>query len=314
MLQAVSRSGVLTIEEVPFPIPTKGQALVRVEASGVGQVDRLMALAIADTFVPGVEVVGVVSSVGPDADEGWVGQRVFTMVPMGGYAEFLVVDAEALVPLPEGLEAGDALAIGTNALVAQYALDCGRVVAGERLLVRGATGGIGVMAVQLATQRGCKVIATQRNDSADRLRLLGAAEVACADAADSGEFDIVIDLVAGAAVADFMKLLRPGGRYVLAGIAGGMPPEDFAAPLIQGFRRSLSVLTCSLDTMKQGARFAALRELFQAAVDKRLTPVIAHRFSLNEATRAHDILSAGGLFGKIILLPTFESDRPILTI
>ena len=169
--------------------------------------------------------------------------------------------------------------------------------------MRGAAGGIGVMAVQLAASRGATVLATTRGRHAERLRRLGAHAVVPDDAAVVDQCDVVVDLVAGDAVPAFIDRLAPNGRYVIAGIAAGMPPAEFGAPLLGGFRRSLSVATFSLDTVPPAAVRDGARRLFADLAAGRLAPVIDQRLPLDQGSAAHARLTRGGVLGKLVLQP-----------
>lgn len=125
-------------------------------------------------FIPGVEAAGTVAVVGEGVDAYSVGQRVFALTGRGAYAESVVADARDVVRLPEGVSAAHAIAPGVNALVASLGLERANVKKGERVLVRGAGGSIGLMAAQLAALSGGEVTAiTSSPERGDRLRGLG---------------------------------------------------------------------------------------------------------------------------------------------
>ena len=174
---------VLRAAELPVPAPGPGQVLIAVESAGVGYVD-VMARAgdyapLAEPgFVPGLEAAGTVTATGDDVDPAWTGRRVYALTWRGAYAEQVVADLAGVVPLPTGVDAETAVALGVNALVARTGLRRAGARAGERVLVRGAGGGIGVHAVQLAAAAGAEVTAvTSSAERGVRLRELGAAHV-----------------------------------------------------------------------------------------------------------------------------------------
>jgi len=113
--------------------------------------------------------------------------------------------------------------------------------------------------------------------------------------------DVVIDLVAGPDTGKYVEQLNANGRYVIAGIAAGMPSANLASTLIEHFRRSLSIATLSLDTVPDHDLNSAAEQIFADVEAGRLTPVVAATFPLEEAEQAHQLLAKGGLLGKIIL-------------
>ena len=141
------------------------------------------------------------------------------------------------------------------------------------------------MAIQLAAARGAHVIASTRSGDAKRLRDLGAAEVLDARADGVDAIDAVIDLVAGEATGVFVERLRANGRYLIAGIAGGMPPPHFAAALISGFRRSLSVSTFRARASGSGRRgrvWQAGARPPLAVIEREVTSCVLRTFLANQ--------------------------------
>lgn len=174
MLEMVGQSGSLTLEESSEPGPAHDEVVVRVEAAGVGLVDRLMLITSPEPLVPGIEVVGLAMRAGSEHGSALIGRRVFAMVNRGGYAEAVTARVDRTMPLPEDLSSADALAIGINGLVAHFALARAGLRNSERILIRGANSGIGIMGVQLAAEVGAEVTASRRNGNEAELRNLGA--------------------------------------------------------------------------------------------------------------------------------------------
>ncbi|WNG36483.1 zinc-binding dehydrogenase [Archangium violaceum] len=298
----------LAVVERPDPEPRHGQVVIAVEAAGVGLVDILQRRGefgfSEPGFIPGVEVAGRVQKVGEGVDRGLIGQRVFAQ-GSGGYAEQFVADAAGLVALPDHLSARNAVALGVNALVAHFSLRRAQVRPGEHVLVRGASGGIGLLAVKMALQLGATVTAVTRSTAADRLAELGIQNIVRRDreTEPAGPFDAVIDPVGGAAVPALLGRLAPNGRYVLNGGAAGFPPPEFGMALVQTFFNSLTFSTFSLNSVPAGEAGAAARAIFADAVRGALVPVVGPVFRLTEAAKAHLALEGGDAFGKIVLEP-----------
>ncbi|MGH2939722.1 MAG: zinc-binding dehydrogenase, partial [Solirubrobacterales bacterium] len=179
--------------------------------------------------------------------------------------------------------------------------------AGESILIRGASGGIGVMAVQLAARRGGPTVAvtTSSVERGERLRGLGATHVLDRHGESDGDapadFDVIVDIVAGPDLPSFFSKLRPNGRMVVVGAVGGRPPVDFGAELFKAFQKSLRFGTFSAATVSASARLAATAELFAAAGRGELQAVVSGLIPLEEAALAHRKMEAGEVFGRIVL-------------
>ncbi|MBB1156838.1 MULTISPECIES: quinone oxidoreductase family protein [Amycolatopsis] len=283
----------LVLSETPDPAPGPGQAVVEVEAIGVGYVD-IMYLRDGATSVPGVEVVGRVES----------GQRVLALILSGGYAEQAVADPDQLYPVPQNLDSADAVALGVNALVAEGAVRRAAVVPGERVLVRGASGGIGVLATQIAHARGAEVTAvTSSAEYGERLRTLGAAKIVDRTRERPGEtYDVIIDTAAGPQVREHLELLRPNGRYVLCGGTAGVPEMEAFAPLMANFHNSSTLFTFSLTSVPPEERRKSWDRVLKLVEDGQLSAVRDRTFPLAEAVAALQHVEHGKSFGKVVLL------------
>ncbi|WP_329136095.1 zinc-binding dehydrogenase [Streptomyces sp. NBC_01476] len=305
-------SRVLRVVDRAEPRPGPGQVLIRVEAAGVGYVDVMARKGDYQPlsepgFIPGVEAAGTVAAVGEGVDEHWVGRRVFALTKTGAYAESVVADTRDVVRLPEGVSAADAVALGVNALVASLGLERARVRKGERVLVRGAGGGIGVMAAQLAALSGGDVTAiTSSPERGDRLRGLGVAHVQDRTTGQDGSadtYDVIVDPVAGADLGRHIEMLRPNGRYLLLGAAGGVPTPDAFAALMTIYHHSPTLFAFSLNSFDADTVGAAAAELFGQAARGDLQAVIDEQIPLAEAHRAHERLESTPVFGKLTLHP-----------
>lgn len=306
-VSAFGAADVLQVEDVAAPVAGPGQVVVEVEAAGVGFVDLMMRAGMYPVFpepgfVPGVELAGKVISVGEGVDANLVGARAYALTGHGACGEQAVVDAAALVPLPAGIEPADAVALGVNAIVAQIALKRMGAAAGETVLVRGASGGIGIMATQLAAALGCRVITASA--SGDALKAYGAALTSDRDASDvDEEFDVIVDPVGGAGVPGFLGRLKVNGRMTACGGASGFPAPDFAAPLLANFGKSLTVSALSLNSVPPAELAATLLDLFELKKAGKLKPVIHATLPLASTADAHRQIESGEVFGKIVIAP-----------
>ena len=306
----------LAVVDLPAPLPAAGQVLISAEAVGVGGVDTLIrsgALAsygFTEGFVPGGEVAGTVAAVGDGVDRSWIGRRVWGSPGAGGgYAEQVVASVEGIVPLPAELSAVDAVTLGSAGAVAHFALLHARFVAGETVLVRGGSGSIGLMTVQLAARGGAAAVAvtTSSAERGERLRSLGATHV-LDRSGNGGEdapagYDVIIDIVAGTDLPAFFDKLDPNGRLIAVGLVGGQPPADFGTKIMAAFQRSLTFATLSLDTVDKADLRAERSAQFAAASRGELRSVVHEVLPLDQAVLAHQKMDAGEVFGRIVLIP-----------
>lgn len=312
----------MAVREVPDPVLEAGRVLVRPEAIGVGGVDAVIrrgtlgGFGFTEGLIPGSEVAGLVTAVGDGVDPAWLGRRVWASTRTGGgYAELATAGLDDIAALPEGLSCIEAVTLGSAAPVAHFALAHAHFTAGESVLVRGAAGSIGIATVELAARGGARTVAatTSSAERGRRLRELGASLVLdrAGTREDTGEdgageseaFDVIIDIVGGDAVPDFIDRLAPNGRMVLVGIVAGLPPADFGMRLMHTFRQSRSFATFSLDTVPIDKWRKTRSELFDAAVSGTPHPVVHKVMALDQAAEAHRLMDEGTVFGRIVLTP-----------
>ena len=306
----------LALIDLPDPSPAAGQVLIATEAIGVGGVDAtirsgaLAAYGFTEGHILGGEIAGTVAAVGEGVDPSWVGQRVWAFLGLGGgYAEQAIAPAVALLPLPAGLSAADAVTLGSSGAVAHFGLRQARFTPGESVLVRGAAGGIGIMTVQLAARGGASAVAvtTSSAERGDRLRRLGATHVL--DRAGQGGhdapagYDVIIDIIAGPDMPSFFARLSPNGRLVAVGAVAGPPPADFGMQMFAAFGKSMSFATFSGATVTEPDRRAVTAELFAAASRGEFHAAVHELLPLDQATRAHQKMEAGEVFGRMVLAP-----------
>ncbi|SED28731.1 NADPH:quinone reductase [Streptomyces misionensis] len=306
----------LAVVDLPVPVPAAGQVLIATEAVGVGGVDTVIrsgALAdygFTEGHVPGGEVAGTVTAVGDGVDASWLGLRVWGFTGTGGgYVEQAVAPVEQVLPLPGGLSATAAVTLGSSGAVAHFGLRHARFTPGETVLVRGAAGSIGIMAVQLAARGGAAAVAvtTSSAERGERLRRLGATHVL--DRSGDGEdgapagYDVIIDVVAGADMPSFLDRLNPNGRMVAVGAVAGQPPADFGTKIMTAFRKSLSFAAFSAATVPPADLSAVRSEQFAAAARGEIEAVVHEVLPLDDAVLAHRKMDAGEVFGRIVLTP-----------
>lgn len=303
----------MELVEMPDPSPSAGEVAIGTTAIGVGGVDAMIrrgtltGYGFQEGHVLGSEVAGEVTAVGDGVDPSWLGRAVWAFTGRGGgYVETALARVEDVIALPSGLSPVDSVTLGSSAPVAHFALERARLTAGESVLVKGASGSIGVAAVQLAAARGAQVAATTAStERGRRLRELGAAYVLDRDGVGEGpdSFDVIIDIVGGAGLPGLVDRLARNGRLVAVGMVGGLPPVDFGASLLRAFQRSVTFATLSLDTVPRADLARVRREQFEDSVRGDLATVVHDVVPLSDAAEAHRRMDAGEVFGRIVLTP-----------
>ncbi len=232
-----------TLQRQPIPEPAENEVRLRVEATALGYVDALIAAGHYQhkplpPYVPGAEIVGIVDRLGPRVEGVSIGDRVasWQLLAGGGVAEFAIARRDALVRVPDRLDAMAAASLLLDHLTAWHALfDRGHLKAGETVLVLGAAGGIGTAAVQIAAGAGARVIAAASSPE-KRARAMAMGAVAAVDylAPDwrgalrqliPGGVDVVVDPVGGATFEPAFRSLAKGGRHLILGFVGGDVPR-----------------------------------------------------------------------------------------
>ncbi|MFI6965022.1 zinc-binding dehydrogenase [Streptomyces sp. NPDC050255] len=306
----------LAVVDVPAPVPAAGQVVIATEAVGVGGVDvvirsgALAAYGFKEGHIPGGEVAGAVTAVGDGVDASWIGRRVWGFTGTGGgYVEQALAPVEEIVPLPVNLSAVDAVTLGSSGVVAHFGLRHAHFAPGETVLVRGAAGSIGIMAVQLAARGGAAAVAvtTSSAERGERLRRLGATHV-LDRSGEGGEqapagYDVIIDVVAGQDMPSFFDRLNPNGRMVAVGAVAGQPPADFGTKIMAAFQKSMSFAAFSAATVTGADRRAVRSEQFAAAGRGEIATVVHEVLPLDAAVPAHRKMDAGEVFGRIVLTP-----------
>ena len=308
--------GDLAWVECPDPEPGKGELLVAVRAAGLNGADMLQRRGLyaappdAPADIPGLELAGEVVATGPGVVRFAVGDHVMAVVGGGAQAELALVHERVAMPVPEGLgwpEAGGFPEVFTTAHDALFS-QC-TLTLGERVLVHGAAGGVGIAGVQLAARAGGRVVATVRNGAlrADVAEIGGAAgvvEVCAPDAfADRGPYDVVLELIGAPNLPGDLDTLATGGRIVVIGVGGGAKAEvDLLQLMATRGRIFASTLRARpLEGKARAARGVEQSVLPLLAAGAVRVPVAA-RYPMAEAVAAYDHFAAGGKLGKIVLL------------
>ncbi|MBI5844424.1 MAG: NAD(P)-dependent alcohol dehydrogenase [Deltaproteobacteria bacterium] len=323
---------VLRIREIDRPVAGDGEVLVRVRAASVNPdvwhavtgrpwVLRLMGGGVLrpKNPVPGIDMAGVVESVGKGVDRFGLGDEIFGETSMefqwkngGAYAEYVSVPQDALAKKPEGITFEQAASVPTSGYIAFLNLLMGGPVRpGQSVLVNGAGGGVGSIALQLAKAWGARVTGVDKGEKLSMIRSLGADRVIDYNREDftqSGErFDIILDVASNLTLKACKRALKPAGKYIFighdhygkaTGRVFGSVPRAFKLLFLSRFDRHLPDFRAPMPG--KGEAMAHLAKLLE---EGKLTPVIDRTFTLDRVPEALLHLQEGRAMGKIVITP-----------
>jgi NADPH2:quinone reductase len=328
----------LRVIEEERPEPKPGEVRVRVLAAGVSLPDVMAREGVHPEtpplpFTPGWDLVGVVDRLG-DGVSGIEPDQIVAALPISGaYAEFVCLPQRELVPVPAGLDAAEAVSVGLNYVTAYQMMHrSAKVRSGQRVLIHGAAGGVGSALLQLGRLAGLEMYGTCSSRGAPVVSDLGAIPIDYKHhdfveevrRLTSDGVDVVFDHLGGTHLWDSRKALRRGGTVVGYGLISSIRGEGLASGrpghrqrfrgtaifglciaggwLLPGRKR---VVPYSIQTLKRlkpdmfRQDWIALLELLQ---QQKIKPLIARRFPLAEARQAQELLTKGGVIGKIVLV------------
>jgi NADPH2:quinone reductase len=307
------------VGELPAPELAPGTVRVAIRAAGVNFPDLLIIEGRYQTraeppFAPGAEFAGDVIEAAADVSTVTVGDRVYGSVPYGAFAEQVVVAAASVFTMPDGMAYEVAATLPVAFGTSYHALvDRARLAAGERLLVLGAAGGVGLAATQIGAALGARVIAAVSSEQkAGAVRAAGAAEVIRYDREDLRErlralapagVDVVYDPVGGAMTDLALRSTAWNGRLLVIGFASGeIPSLPANLPLLKGCA-IVGVFWGRFADMEPDhnrRNFAALARMW---ADRQIAPVISATFDLDGAGDALRLMRDRGAIGKLVVTP-----------
>jgi len=311
---------VLTLTDIPAPEFGPEDVLVEVVATALNRADLLQRRGFypepgpkREHEVPGMELSGRVAAIGSRVSRWAVGDEVMAIVAGGAYAELVAVHERQLMPVPEGLDVGDAAAIPEVGITAHDALVVqGGLRSGGWALVHAGASGVGSMAVQIVKAMGAHVVTTTSVGKVEAVRALGADRVVDYNAEDFVEavseatkglgVDAVLDVVGGDYLMRNVAAIRVGGSIVQVGVMGGGATEINLGMLLPKRAHLVGTVLRPRPLEEKAAatvRFAA--EVIPAIESGAIRPVIDRRYPLADIAEAHRYLETNANVGKILI-------------
>jgi NADPH2:quinone reductase len=308
----------LVLREVDTPSPGAGEVLIRVHSAGVNFPDSLI---IQDRyqikaplpFAPGGELAGVVMAVGPGITRFRIGDPVAALTHWGGFAEYAVACEDRMTAVPDSMDLDTASAFTLVYGTAYHALrQRGALAPGETVLILGASGGVGLAAIEVAKAMGARVIAGA--SSAEKLaiaeahgadRIVNYAEqdlkAVVKDMTGGKGVDLVFDPVGDKLADPAFRTIGWGGRYLVIGFAGGQIPSlPLNLPLVKG-AAIVGVFWGDFVAREPAAHHANMAELYAMHAEGKLKPLISARFPIAEGAAAIRMLMDRKVTGKVIV-------------
>jgi putative PIG3 family NAD(P)H quinone oxidoreductase len=307
----------LRIVDLPVPEPAEGEVLIGVRAVGLNRADILQRQGfyppppgISDVL--GLECAGTIAAIGPGVSEFAVGDSVCALLAGGAYADFAVVPAGQVAPIPAGLSMIDAAAfMETTCTVWSNVVMVAGLTAGETFLVHGGTSGIGTTAIQVAKALGARVVTTVGSaEKAAAASALGADVVInyreedfAPTLAKAGiAADVILDIMGAKYLASNVSTLAANGRLVIIGLQGGIQAELNLAALLAK-RASVTATSLRARPLQEKAKIVAetIRHVTPMLEDGSVRPIVHATFDLADVAEAHRLLEASTHIGKVVL-------------
>lgn len=310
---------VLQLKEIEKPIPKEDEVLLQLHAAAVNPLDwrRMRAepflvrlsegLLRPNDLILGADVAGQVVAVGDKVTDFRIGDRVYGETSAGGFAEYSAVAAEKLTLVPENLTCAQAAAVPVAAFTALQGLRKGQIQAGERVLINGASGGVGTFAVQMAKAFGAEVTGVCSKRNMELVRSIGADHVIDYTAEDFTklgiQYDLIYDAVGNYSVAAYQRALQPQGSCVVAGFT--TLGHLFQVMLLGAWVSKRGGRQVGLQGMAQPNQ-ADLRTITEMLETGKIRPVIDREYPLAEAAEAIRYVETKHARGKVIITITAD--------
>jgi NADPH2:quinone reductase len=311
----------LQVREVDDPVPGPGEVLIDVVAAGINRADVQQRRGFyppppGASEVPGVEVSGRIAGFGPDVVKPFAaGDKVVALLSGGGYAQKVAVPAEQVLRIPEGVDLVTAASLPeTAATVYSNLFMTAQLQPGELVLIHGATGGIGTMAVQMAKAFGARVAATAgTEEKASTARAFLGVDIAInyreqdfvevvREATGGRGADVILDVVGAKYLERNVEALAPYGRLVVIGLQGGAKGELNIGLLLNKRAAIIGTALRPRPVEEKGIIMSAVREhVWPLIADGRIKPLVDRTFPLADVQKAHEYFDSGEHVGKVLL-------------
>ncbi|MFT5589980.1 MAG: NADPH2:quinone reductase [Bradyrhizobium sp.] len=310
----------LVIEELPDAVPGPGQLAIEIRAAGVNFPDVLIIqnkyqFKPALPFTPGSELAGIVLAVGEGVTRYKAGDEVIAFSAQGAFAQQIVVAANAVMPMPAGMDFDIAAAITLTYGTSHHAVvDRAQLKAGETMLVLGAAGGVGLAAIEIGKALGARVIAAASSDEKLAVCREHGADVtinystedlrgAIKAATDGKGPDVIYDPVGGSYTEPAFRSIGWRGRYLVVGFANGdIPALPLNLMLLKG-ASLVGVFWGEFAKREPKANAAAMQQLLGWLADGTIKPRISGRYALAETAQALNDMAARKVMGKVVIKP-----------
>jgi NADPH2:quinone reductase len=312
---------VLELFETDRPEPGANEVLIKVAAAGVNRPDTIQRMGFypappGASEILGLEVSGVIEKIGNGVNNLNVGDEVCALLAGGGYAQYAVANVDLCLPVPKGLSLIEAAALPeTSFTVWSNVFDRAGLTEGQTLLIHGASGGIGIMAMQLANLKGAKVIATAgSDDKCEACEQLGASSainyrnedfVAAVKALTNSQgANVILDIVGGPYIEKNIAACADDGTIVSIGFLQGSIAEiNFMPVMLRRLTLTGSTLRPRPIEFKAAIAKQLVSEVWPLIEQGKLNPSVSVTLPLDEAAKAHQMMEANQHIGKIILIP-----------
>ena len=308
---------VLYVGQTEMPKIGKHEVLVNVRACGINRADTLQRMGKypppeGASDILGLEVSGEITELGVSV-EGWnVGDRICALIDGGGYAEYVNVHQDMLIPLHDDLSFEEGAAIPEVFLTAYQSLHwLAKLQSDERILIHAGASGVGTAAIQLAKLMGANVVATASASKHDLCLALGSDKAIDYRSTSFKEeiqkmeitVDVILDFIAGSYFSDNLDVLNRDGRMVMLGALGGLGAENINVAQIIWKRLSIlgSTLRSRSQQYKKQLTHEFVKEIYPAFESGRLSPVIFETFNWTDVIKAHELMERNENAGKLIL-------------
>ena len=310
----------LVIGDLPDPVAGPGQVVLDIKAAGVNFPDVLIIqgkyqVKPALPFIPGSELAGVVSAVGPGVERIAPGDRMIAFTAQGAFAEKIALPAQALMPMPPGMGFDTAAAITLTYGTSHHAVvDRAALKEGETMLVLGAAGGVGLAAIEIGKALGARVIAAASSDEKLAVCRAHGADAAinysrddlreAIKAATGGKGpDVIYDPVGGIYTEPAFRAIGWRGRYLVVGFANGeIPRLPLNLMLLKG-ASLVGVFWGEYAKREPKANLAAMRQLLGWMAEGKIRPLVSARYALADTAHALNDMAARKVTGKVVIVP-----------